>query len=87
MAAYTTREDAEKYAAVPASRHGGVQVTAPVLCRQCGDPVPPDREGWATPMCHKCLPPIGTKRARALSPLLRATLVAILSTPAEETKP
>lgn len=34
-------------------------MTAPVLCRQCGDPVPPDRAEWATPMCHKCLRPIG----------------------------
>ena len=40
-------------------------MTAAIQCRQCGDPVPPDREGWATPMCYGCLPPIGTKRAMA----------------------
>ena len=38
---------------------------AAIQCRQCGSPVPHDREEWATPMCHKCLPPIGAKRTMA----------------------
>ncbi len=56
----------------------------PVQCRQCGEPVPHDREEWATPMCYGCLPPIGTRRAMALSTFMRAALVAILLSPTEE---
>ena len=33
-------------------------MSAAIQCRQCGEPVPHDREGWATPMCYGCLSPI-----------------------------
>lgn len=30
----------------------------PVPCRNCGAPdVEPERRAYATPVCHKCLPP------------------------------
>ena len=26
-------------------------------CKQCGQPVEPMREAWATPVCFACVPP------------------------------
>ena len=51
----------------------------PAQCRQCGEPVPHDREEWATPMCHVCLPPIGAKRAASVLALGRTAMVALLA--------
>lgn len=40
-----------------------------VPCRQCSAPVDPDREHWATPMCHACLAPPGPLPVRMPSSL------------------
>lgn len=39
----------------------------PVTCRSCGRPVEPDRDCYAVPMCHACLPPPAPLPVREVS--------------------